>query len=223
MAKPTHQEIAKLRADIEQCRDEINWLIEAPITKGELKSRAKECCKTLADKFDAPRHMGSLANPSAGLFEMQAMFRTSARVFIPGKLDVTSADSEDVGPMLAWVMGETLVQRMHADIDCLDYRPGPPMAERPARLGELRATLRKLEQQEEALISRGEETGVFIPRRDDADPAVILAYDPDGKSLDAKIMRTAKAQVALAGATSVPVMANEESLPEPSSSAEPFL
>jgi hypothetical protein len=83
--------------------------------------------------------------------------------------------------MLAWVMGDALVQRMHAEIDRLDYRPGPPLAERPARLAELKAALRKIEQQEEELICRAEDTGVIIPRRHDADPGVVLGFDPKGQ------------------------------------------
>lgn len=196
MTKST-QDIVKLRAEIERCREEIDWLKEAQIPKDELKSRAEENCQALAEQFDAARHLGVLANPNAGFMEVQAMFRTTARVFVLGQLDVTSADSNDVGPMLAWAMGEALVQRMHAKIDRLDYRPGPPMAERPARLAELKMTMRTLEQQEEALICRGEETGVYIPRRADADPEVILAYDPNGKTTDPQMARTERTSAAL--------------------------
>lgn len=212
MTKST-QDIAKLRAEIERCREEIDWLKEAPVTKDELKSRAREYYQVLADRFDAPRRLGQLANPAAGIVEVDAMFRISAKVFIHGQLDVTSADSNDAGPMLAWVMGETLVQRMHAEIDRLDYRPGPPMAERPARLAALKATLRALEQQEEALILRTEETSVYIPRRTDADPAVILAYDPDCETTDYGMARSAKRRAAWEGDAAEPDMATEASAP----------
>jgi hypothetical protein len=65
------------------------------------------------------------------------------------------------------------------------------MNERPALLAQLKTTLRTLEQQEEAIICRAEELGDYIPRRDNADPAVVLAYDPEGKTNDPKIARGA--------------------------------
>lgn len=215
MAKPTHQDISKLRAEIEQCHDEINWLNVAQVPQDELKERVTNACRELAERFDAPRHLGMLANPGAGLVESMAMFRTSARVVIhsrPNESSVAPANSDDVGPMIAWIMGNALVQRMHAEIDSLDYRPGPPTLERPARHAELKTMLRTLEQQEETIICQSEQAGVFMPRRPDADPAVILAYDPDGKTTDYGMARTAARRAAYDGDAPDPTMATEASI-----------
>lgn len=222
MAKLTHQDIPKLRAEIEACRDEMNWLNVAQVPQDELKERATNSCRELAARFDAPRSLGMFANPGAGFFELISMFRTNARVVIhgmPNESSVTSANSDDVGPMIACVMGDSLVQRMHAEIDHLDYRPGPPTIERPARLAELKATLRTLEQQEEALICQAEEAGVCIARRGDADPAVILAFDPNGKTTDAGMARTTGQRRAWDATDSDTPVATDASMPTSSDEA----
>lgn len=179
------QEVAKLRIEIDRLREEIEWTSTALVPPDELKARATKHCQAMVQKFDAARRLMSLAHPSAGGAEMQAMFRLHSRVLVGGIRDeqpiVSAVNIDGAGPMLAWVMGDTLTQRMHAEIDCLDYRPGPPLAERAARLAELKAALRKFEQQEEELICRAEDTGVIIPRRLDADPEVILDYDTKGQ------------------------------------------
>lgn len=179
------QEIAKLRLEIDRLREEIEWVSIAFVPPDELKARATKHCQVMVQEFDAARRLMSLAHPNAGGAEMQEMFRLRSRVAIVSdrseQVAVSGVNIDGAGPMLAWVMGDALVQRMHAEIDRLDYRPGPPLAERPARLAELKAALRKLEQQEEELICRAADTGIIIPRRHDADPEVILGFDPKGQ------------------------------------------
>jgi hypothetical protein len=175
-----YQEVSKLRIEIDRLRDEIEWVSTGFVPPGELKARATKHCQAMAQEFDAARRLMSLAHPQAGGAEMQAMFRASSNVFVGGA-SVAPVNIDEIGPMLAWSMGDALEQRMHAEIDRLDYCPGPPMAERPARLADLKAALRKLEQQEEKAICGAEVDGIIIPRRPDADPAVILSYDPKGK------------------------------------------
>lgn len=175
-----YQEVSKLRIEIDRLRDEIEWVNTGLVPPDELKARATKHCQAMAQRFDAARRLMSLAHPQAGGAEMQTMFRASSSVFVGGA-SVTSVNIDEIGPMLAWSLGDTLVQSMCEEIDRIDYRPGPPMAERPARLAELKTALRKLEQQEEAIICGAEDAGIIIPRRPDADPAVILSYDPKGK------------------------------------------
>lgn len=179
------QEVAKLRIEIDRLREEIEWVNTGLVPPDELKARATKHCQAMERKFDVARRLMSLAHPNAGGAEMQAMFQLHSRVVIVGgqseQATVTGVNIDGAGPMLAWVMGDALVQRMHAEIDHLDYRPGPPLVERAVRLAELKAALRKFEQQEEALICGAEDTGIIIPRRLDADPAVILGYDPKGQ------------------------------------------
>lgn len=179
------QEVAKLRIEIDRLREEIEWVNTGLVPPDELKARATKHCQAMELEFDAASRLMSLAHPNASGAEMQAMFQLHSRVVIGGIRDeqpiVSGININGVGPMIAWVMGYALVQRMHAEIDRLDYRPGPPLVERAARLAELKAALRKFEQQEEELICRAEDTGIIIPRRHDADPEAVLGYDPKGQ------------------------------------------
>lgn len=175
-----YQEVSKLRIEIDRLRDEIEWVSTGLVPPEELKARATKHCQAMVQSFDAPRRLMSLAHPQAGGAEIQTMFRASSNVIVGG-VSVASVNIDGIGPMLAWSMGDALEQRMCAEIDRLDYRPGPPMAERPARLAELKDALRKLEQQEEKVICGAQVDGIIISRRPDADPAVILNYDPKGQ------------------------------------------
>lgn len=177
----SHQnEVQALRLEISRCQEEIEWLASAPVPIAELKARTGEQVRRLAAKFEAQRHLRSLANPGAGFAEFAGIFDLSARVFVGGAA-VQTATITDAGPLLAWALGDALVKRLDKEADGLDYVAGPPMAERPAMVATLKAELRTLEEREEALIVAAEERGTHIGRRADADPAVVLGYDPAGE------------------------------------------
>lgn len=186
MAKDYLKEVEKLRGEIVAAREELDWLGDAQIPVEELKARATEQVRALSAKFEAKRRLGALAYPNAGAAEVSEMLRLSTRTIINGdggaRLGVINID--DHGPLFAWLMCDVLIARMHAEIDQLGYVAGPPVAERPARRRALREELRKLEISEEKLIVAAEEAGMFIPRRVDADPAVVLDYDPAGTMPD---------------------------------------
>lgn len=186
MARDYLKEVEKLRGEIVIAREELEWLDDAPIPTEEMKARAAEQVRALAAKFEAKRHLGALSYPNAGAAELAEMLRLNTRTIINGdgdaRLGVINIDG--LGPLLAWLMGDLLTARMHAEIDQLGYVAGPPVAERPARRKALREELRKLEISEEKLIVAAEEAGMFIPRRVDADPAVVLDYDPAGTMPD---------------------------------------
>lgn len=190
------QEVSRLRLDIDRCREEIEWLDSAPIPPDELKARVAEQCQTFAGRFDGSRHLAALAYPNGGRQELQSMLTGSARVHVGGQA-VVSVDTE-LGPLLAWLMGDAMVARLHAAIDGADYRPGPPMAERPARIAALKDEMLKLEQREEAIICQAEELGISIPRRPDADPVAVLAYDPHGQMAECRMRVGYTTQVGVA-------------------------
>ena len=58
--------------------------------------------------------------------------------------------------------------------------PSLPLTERTTRREQLTTQLCTLEEKEEELICEAELAHLPIYRRADADPAVVLAYDPDG-------------------------------------------
>lgn len=184
MAKTTlHQDVDKLRDEIETVRDEIEWLASAPITPDELKARIEMEMGAERPDTDSARALRGLLSPTRDAYSSTVadMFKAQARATYLGGTDPAIMPVEvQLGPMLTWLFGNELIKNIHAKVDAMAYTPGPPMAERPARRAQLLATLRQLEEKEEALICTGEAAGLWIARRGDADPAVVLGYDPKG-------------------------------------------
>ena len=85
-----------------------------------------------------------------------------------------------IAPQLIWLFGDTIKKVFLAKVDAMDYVPGLPLTERTTRREQLTTQLRTLEEKEEELICEAELAHLPIYRRADADPAVVLAYDPDG-------------------------------------------
>lgn len=174
-------EIGKLRTEISVTQSEIEWLHEAPISKEELKARTASVIRMLGERFEINRSLLGIAYAQADPNSLGDAFIVRSRVAIlDGGAQARTAESGDIGPMLAWMFGDVLLTRLREQIDSLDYVAGPELVDRAPRLAELKKALRALEQREEALICRAENEGTFIPRRTDADPKVVLAYNPDG-------------------------------------------
>jgi hypothetical protein len=188
------QEVNKVRQEIAAAHEELEWTMNSAIPPDELKARASKHCEAMEQKFEAARVLLSLANPGAGSAEAEELFRLHARIYIPGQSvgaqdgvgtifnpAVTSANIDGVGSMLGWLAKDALITRLHEEIDRLDYRPGPPLADRPKLVAALKKSLAELEHREEVMIVAAEDAGHIIPRRPDADPAVVLGYDPAGQ------------------------------------------
>lgn len=175
------QKINKLREEIQQVNEELKWLKESPITKEEFKARVVDWVQIAANNADdAERRLTHLRHPDASAHR-SAMLEISTRAHIPGGTHPTVAPVEfSIAPQLTWLFGEQIKQALLAKIDSMDYVPGLPLAERPARRKQLEQNRRVLEEKEEALICESEEANAPVYRRAQADPAVVLAYDKDG-------------------------------------------
>ena len=175
------QKINKLREEIQQVNEELKWLKESPITKEEFKARVVDWVQIAANNADdAERRLTYLRHPDASAHR-SAMLEISTRAHIPGGTHPTVAPVEfSIAPQLTWLFGEQIKQTLLAKIDAMDYVPGLPLAERPARRQQLLQNRRVLEEKEEALICESEEANAPVYRRAEADPAVVLAYDKDG-------------------------------------------
>lgn len=172
MSTKLHMEVEKIRAEIARVRDECEWLDSARVPRDELKARVAERIRAASGKFGGDLALHQLADTQGSTAELLT-------VTVPPHQG--TVEKVDLTPLLGWLMGtDALIGIVHAKVDAMDYRPGPPLAERPARLAELRTELRALEEREEAMIMRAEGAGVPIPRRAEADPAVVLGYNPDG-------------------------------------------
>lgn len=178
-----HQDVDQLRDEIEQVREELEWLASSSVPRDELKERITAAVASEKRSAGADGVLRALAIPTPDAYcaTFDDMFKVQTNVFLRGgdKPDVRPVEVV-LSPVLAWLLGDELTKNLHAKVDALQYTPGPPMAERPARRAQLLATLRQLEEKEEALICTGEAAGLWIARRGDADPAVVLGYDPKG-------------------------------------------
>jgi hypothetical protein len=180
------KQLAKKRGEILDITDELTWLAEAPLVREEVKRRVESAIDALAAEFDG--NPSVLANPESKVCDLMQMLTLPVGVYQKGDSGFGSGAIK-LGPLLAWLFGDTIRQRLHAAIDQLDYRPGPAMIERPERIKALQEKLRGLEVDEEDLIVAAEALGVSIARRADVDPAVILAFDPSGKNDDMALRR----------------------------------
>lgn len=176
------QKINKLREEIQQVNEELKWLDESPITKEEFKTRVVEWVRVGTNNADdEDRRLAYLRHPDASAHR-SAMLGISTRAYIPGGTDPTIAPVEfSIAPQLAWLFGDQIKEALLAKVEAMDYVPGLPMAERPARRTQLLQNRRVLEEKEEALICESEEANTPVHRRSDADPAVVLAYDKEGE------------------------------------------
>lgn len=185
MAKTTlDQGVNNVRDEIAQMLEELDWLETSLVPRDELKARITAAVGEEQRRSDSACMLRALAIPIKDKYNTASfggMFEVDTRAtYVGGTNPAIMPVQVKLAPMFAWLFGDELTKNIHAKVDALEYRPGPPMAERPARRAQLLATLRELEVKEEALICTGEEAGLVIARRADADPAVVLGYDPRG-------------------------------------------
>jgi len=189
MSKTLIDGVSAIRVEIDSVLAEIEWVQDSMLPPDEIKAGVSASCKALSQAHDLS--LSRLANPGAGMLELAEMLTVQAttREFGSGEGRHISP-SVALGGILAALLGDDLVKKLHKKVDDLDYVPGPPSRDRPEALKKLRATLRDLEVREEVMICQAEEIGMIIPRRSDADPAVILGYDPNGQTPDIGPRRT---------------------------------
>lgn len=141
-----------LQHDIEKVREELQWLDSSPIPHEELKARiATEVSYGLErrDPNDAALVLSAMASAARGLEGCSFADMFVIRNIADQKAGRTSGSLPIEIPLslaLSWVFGSQLNTRINEKIDALQYTPGPPMAERPARRAQLLATLHQLEQ-----------------------------------------------------------------------------
>lgn len=175
------QKIDKLRDQIHQINEELTWLEESPVTKEEFRARVIEWVTVNTNNAeDIGDRLAWLSRPNSAASKLD-MLKISSRVHVPGSTHPTVAPVDiSIARPLAWLFGEQIKEALLAKVDAMDYVPGLPLADRPARRDQLLKDRRVLEEKEEALICESEEANAPIYRRADADPAVVLNYDPEG-------------------------------------------
>jgi hypothetical protein len=178
-------EVDALRVEISGVIDEIAWTTDAPLPPEEVKQRLATIAKALVQKFDF--NLLRMTNPDTGARELSEIFTLHHSVPFHGAGAGVASLQIDLSAILLAVGGDDLIKRMAKHVDNLDYVPGPPSKDRAGVIVKLRDALHDLEQREERLICEAEAAGVYIARRDDADPAIVLSFDPVGQIDDMPI------------------------------------
>ena len=152
-------EIKQIRlqiADLKQQRDDI---LTHRVPKPEALARLLEFVDSEAESFDAWYRFGNaVATPDARQHDINGF-------------EIMRGDS---GPLLCWLLGDTIKQRLSRLIEQSDYIEGLPAAERESAVSRIEYQIIDLERSEEAIIAEAEEAGFGIQRRPDFDPAVVL-------------------------------------------------
>lgn len=174
-----------LRKDIDRVNEELQWVNASPLPKDDWKASVTRWVEGMAAEGDRQTTaLRSLRLPKPPReFINDKFLAVNSRVHQSGSGPDVLPVNVGLGPVLCWLLGDQLEQRLHAMIDADDYVPGPALADRPLQQKELLRELRELETREEAIITAAEGESVFIGRRADADPAVVLGYDPEGDLL----------------------------------------
>lgn len=175
------QKIDKLREQIAQIKEEIDWLVQAPLSREDLKARVSAWFDRMSsDAAEVNNKFLSLRNPGASITEVNPLGVTQGVNLPVGQSNASGMLNISIAPQLIWLFGDTIKKVFLAKVDAMDYVPGLPLIERTTRREQLTTQLRTLEEKEEELICEAELAHLPIYRRADADPAVVLAYDPDG-------------------------------------------
>jgi len=84
----------------------------------------------------------------------------------------------DLGPLLCGLLSDEIKKNIKHKIDALDYQAGPPVAERPGLIKDLKSELFELEQRQEELIVVADKVGIHINRPEGFNPAAVLGFTP---------------------------------------------
>lgn len=152
------ESLADIRRQIAENREQRQVIEARTATAAEAKDNLKAWIAARAERFSAesPLRPGTFLTFSAS---------GHTKLADPGQL--TDLMCWLHGPALEKKIGQLLTER--ADTDAL------PVAEKRAELARLDAECFELESAEERLIRQAAEARIKLPRRPDANPAVVLA------------------------------------------------
>jgi len=157
---------AGANSDLEQIRAEI----------GELKRQREEVINTSLPKAEALERLVEFVDSEADSFGAEYRFLNAAATpdAAPQDIGAFEIGRGDTGPLLCWLFGETIKERLSELVEQTKYNEGIPAAEREAAAAEIDRRLLALETEEEEIITSAETAGMDIPRRGDCDPRIVL-------------------------------------------------
>lgn len=159
------KELAKAREQIESLIAQRDSIENAPLPRAEAVERISCWVESQAAMCRLDHFGAHAASPSSELPKLEVTAVAPAH-------DSVVTISHDLGPQLCWLFGEMVVKRL---ADTLPADDGAiPMAERPAMIAKLDASIAKLALAEEELVGSLEAGLETVARRPDVDPAIVL-------------------------------------------------
>lgn len=159
----SNSDLGKLRRQIAKLKDERAIIIESRLPKEEALARLLQFVDAEADSFDG-----------YGRFINAASTHDADPGSIEGFELWQGARAPDAGPILCWLLRDTIKEKLAETIRASDYPEGIPSNQRAVAIADIERQLFQLEREEEALICEAEEAGIEIERREDCDPRIVL-------------------------------------------------
>lgn len=177
MVAKTISTLPQLRDEIDRIKQALVELEELSYPRDEWRARLHAWVERQAAEFErqavyelsAMRSTYVAASPRVGTFNINVLPSPGSKNFA----------HVDLSGTLCWLLRDTLLERIDAIVQATDYPEGLPSTERPARRAELEAQLEQLEAREEVAIRALEAEGRQIPRRQEARPELVLAWQED--------------------------------------------
>jgi len=169
-------ELDRLRGEIASRQDELESVDEGAVPKVEYAARVAAWVDDLAGQFQrsAEYQVSALRLPNPRPRDVELL-----RVPVRGAVGQSpeAVAEVDVGPLLAFLLGDAIKTKLAAVIEASAYIQGPPSGERDRMRAEIEEELTRLEIQEERLVCQAEELGVHIARRAGVRPEIVLSLN----------------------------------------------
>ena len=162
--------LEQVRDELVEVLDHLAALPDRPLPNDEAIARAAALIDGLAASFQAPHKVRAFAQLGTDLAQRDLL---TPLAFNQGQLQT----KVEAGPLLAWLFGDQIKQRMADEIAALELPDALPSAERERERQRLLNLVDDLQIAEERAIRALEDEGAEIDRRPAAPISLILAPD----------------------------------------------
>jgi hypothetical protein len=162
-----NKRINDIRAKIRKAQLDLNHVEYASLTKAEAIQRLDAWIDHQANYYNAKGAVASFLRIDSG-----------------GHSDGLTVFSSDDGletelaPLLCFLMGDMVRASMIRAFDMFDFSDSVKQTERRRMMAEMEKAINALEKREENMITQAEADGIHIDRRHNANPAVVLEWQP---------------------------------------------
>ena len=113
------QKIDKLREQIAQIKEEIDWLVQAPLSREDLKARVSAWFDRMSnDAAEVNNKFLSLRNPGASITEVNPLGVTQGVNLPVGQSNASGMLNISIAPQLIWLFGGSIKKVFLAKVVC---------------------------------------------------------------------------------------------------------